>query len=73
MRELAQRTGIGEADLAYGRERIERASRSAVGEVEAAEADGKADEIAKAYQALSRAASQAAKTVAAAERRLRPA
>jgi transcriptional regulator with XRE-family HTH domain len=65
MRELARRTGIGEAELAYGSERVDRDVAQRIRDVERAESDGAADEIARAYQALSRAAGKAAKTVAA--------
>lgn len=66
MRELARRTGISESFLAYGRERIDAAVSDAVSAVEAAEVAGDRDEVAKAYRALSRAASQAAKSSLAA-------
>ncbi len=66
MRELARRIGISESVLAYGRERIDAAVSDAVGAVEAAEAEGNRTELAKAYRALSRAASQAAKGTLAA-------
>ena len=66
MRELARRIGISEAVLAYGHERLDTAVSDAVTAVEAAEAAGNRDELAKAYRALSRAASQAAKSALAA-------
>ena len=66
MRELARRIGISESTLAYGRERIDAAVSDAVDAVEAAEVAGDRDEVAKAYRALSRAASQAAKSTFAA-------
>ena len=66
MRELARRIGISEAVLAYGRERIDTAVSDAVNAVEAAEVAGDREEVAKAYRALSRAASQAAKSAPAA-------
>ena len=66
MRELARRIGISESALAYGRERIDAAVSDAVGAVEAAEVAGDREEVAKAYRALSRAASQAAKGTRAA-------
>ena len=66
MRELARRIGISESALAYGRERIDAAVSDAVGAVEAAEGAGDREEVAKAYRALSRAASQAAKSTRAA-------
>ena len=62
MRELARRTGISESALAYGRERIDVGVSEAVAAVEAAEAAGDRDELAKAYRALARAASRAAKS-----------
>lgn len=66
MRELARRIGISESVLAYGRERLDTAVSDAVGAAEAAEAVGDRTELAKAYRALSRAASQAAKSAQAA-------
>ena|SRR5688572_1910345 len=65
MRELARRVGITEAELAYGREPIDPAVSRAVRAVEAAEETGKEGEVARAYQALSRAASRAARNRAA--------
>jgi len=60
MRELAHRVGIGEAELAYGREPIDPAVSRAVRAVEAAEKAG-GQGVARAYQALSKAASRAAR------------
>jgi transcriptional regulator with XRE-family HTH domain len=65
MRELARRVGISEAELAYGREPIDPAVSRAVRAVEAAEETGKGAEVSRAYQALSRAASRAARERAA--------
>ena len=62
MRELARRIGISESVLAYGRDRIDAAVSDAVDAVEAAEAAGDRDQLAKAYRALSRAATHAAKS-----------
>jgi len=62
MRELARRIGISESALAYGRERLDTAVSDAVTAVEAAEAGGDRAQLVKAYRALSRAASQAAKS-----------
>jgi transcriptional regulator with XRE-family HTH domain len=62
MRELARRTGISESALAYGRERIDVGVSEAFAAVEAADAAGDPDEVAKAYRALARAASRAAKS-----------
>jgi hypothetical protein len=61
MRELARRVGIGEAELAYGHERMDPAVSRAVRAVEAAEEGGAGNDVARAYQALSRAASRAAR------------
>ncbi len=66
MRELARRIGISEAALAFGHERLDAAVSDAVTAVEAAEAAGDRAQLAKAYRALSRAASHAAKTALAA-------
>ena len=65
MRELARRVGISESELAYGHESIDPAVSRAVREVQSAEETGKGDEVARAYQALSRAASRAARERAA--------
>jgi transcriptional regulator with XRE-family HTH domain len=65
MRELARRVGISEAQLAYGQEPIDPAVSRALRAVEAAEEGGKGAEVARAYQALSRAASRAARERAA--------
>ena len=62
MRELARRIGISESALAIGRERIDTGVSDAVTAVEAAEAANDKAALAKAYRALSRAASRAAKT-----------
>jgi transcriptional regulator with XRE-family HTH domain len=60
MRELANRVGIGEAELAYGREPIDPTVSRALRAVEAAERAGGQDAV-RAYQALARAASRAAR------------
>jgi transcriptional regulator with XRE-family HTH domain len=60
MRELANRVGIGEAELAYGREPIDPTVSRALRAVEAAERAGGQD-AARAYQALAKAASRAAR------------
>jgi transcriptional regulator with XRE-family HTH domain len=62
MRELARRIGISEAELAYGRETIDVAVSQAVRAVEAAEEKGNGADVARAYQALSRAAARAARS-----------
>ena len=62
MRELARRIGISEAELAYGREPIDTAVSEAVRAVETAEEEGNGADVARAYQALSRAASRAARS-----------
>jgi transcriptional regulator with XRE-family HTH domain len=66
MRELARRIGVSESALAFGRERIDSGVSNALTVVEAAEDAGDRTELAKAYRALSRAASRAAKTRSAA-------
>ncbi|HJU47324.1 MAG TPA: helix-turn-helix transcriptional regulator [Gaiellaceae bacterium] len=63
MRELAKRTGVTEGTLAYGREVVNPDVAVRIRAVEAAEANGDADVTAKAYAALARAASKAARTV----------
>jgi transcriptional regulator with XRE-family HTH domain len=61
MRELARRVGISEAELAYGHERMDPAVSRAVRAVEVAEEGGAGNDVVRAYQALSRAASRAAR------------
>lgn len=61
MRELAQRLGVTDAELAYGHTRIDAEVSLAVSAVEAAEEAGNGTDVARAYQALSRAASRAAR------------
>ena len=61
MRELAQRLGVTDAELAYGHTRIDTEVSRAVSAVEAAEEAGNGTNVARAYQALSRAASRAAR------------
>ena len=63
MREIARRTGVSEQMLAFGREAVDGAVAERIREVEAAEAGGDAPDRAQAYQALSRAASKAARAL----------
>jgi len=63
MRELARRTGTSEQMLAFGRETLDAAVAERIRAAEAAEAGGDAAERVLAYQALSRAASTAARTL----------
>lgn len=63
MRELARRTGVSEHALAFGRETLDPAVAERVRAAEAAEASRNKAERAKAYQALSRAASKAARAL----------
>lgn len=63
MRELARRIGTSETALAYGRETLDRSVADRLRDVEAAESNGDRDERARAYQALSRAASRAARSI----------
>ena len=63
MRELARRTGVSERALAFGREALDVGVADRIRAVEAAEASGDKAERASAYQALSRAASKAARTL----------
>lgn len=65
MRELARKVGISEAELAYGREPIDPAVSRAVRAVQTAEEEGEGADVVRAYQALSRAASRAARDRAA--------
>ncbi len=62
MRELARRIGVSEEQLAYGRSDVlEPKVAQCVRDAEAAETAGGADGCHRAYLALSRAASRAAK------------
>lgn len=63
MRELARRTDMSEQALAFGRETLDAAVAQRVRAAEAAEASGDPADRARAYQALSRAASKAARTL----------
>jgi transcriptional regulator with XRE-family HTH domain len=65
MRELARRTGISEQALAFGRETLDSAVALQIRATEAAEASGGVADRARAYQALSRAASKAARSLGA--------
>lgn len=62
LRELSRRTGVGEDELAYGRERLDAIVAQRIRDTQAAVSGGERDAIARAYQALSRAAGAAAKT-----------
>ena len=63
LRELARRIGVTEASLAYGKEVIDPEVAARVRDVETAEAEGGTDSLAKAYTALARAASRAARSL----------
>lgn len=63
MRELARRTDMSEQALAFGRETLDAAVAQRVRAAEAAEASGDPADRARAYQALSRAAAKAARTL----------
>jgi transcriptional regulator with XRE-family HTH domain len=65
MRELARRLGVSEQALAFGHETLDDAVAAQVRAAEAAEASGDTGERARAYQALARAASKAARTLGA--------
>ena len=62
MRELAHRVGVSEAQLAYGRDLLDREVAERIRDVEAAEANADAEARARAYTALSRAASKVARS-----------
>lgn len=64
MRELARRTGVSEQALAFGREALDAGVAARVRAVEAAESGGDDAERSAAYQALARAASKAARSLA---------
>jgi transcriptional regulator with XRE-family HTH domain len=63
MRELARRVGISEGELAYGRDRLQPDVAQRLRQVEEAEATGSKAERARAYAALGRAASKAARAL----------
>jgi transcriptional regulator with XRE-family HTH domain len=63
MRELARRTGVSEAALAYGQEALATDVARRVREAEAAEAAGDDAARAKAYAALAKAASKASRAI----------
>ena len=65
MRELARRTGVSEHALAVGKETLDAAVAERVRAAETAEASGTKADRASAYQALSRAASKAARSLGA--------
>jgi transcriptional regulator with XRE-family HTH domain len=65
MRELARRTGVSEQTLAFGRETLDDAVAESVRAAEVAEAGGDVADRARAYLALSRAASKAARSLGA--------
>lgn len=65
MREIARRTGASESYLAFGRQLVDPEVERRLRDVEAAESDGSAEERSKAYAALSRAASKAARAIKA--------
>ncbi len=65
MREIARRTGVSEQALAFGRETLDPAVAERVRAAEAAEGSRSKAERARAYQALSRAASKVARTLSA--------
>ena len=65
LRELSRRTGVGEDELAYGRERLDTAVAQRIRDAHAAVTSCEQDAIARAYQALSLAAASAAKTPSA--------
>jgi transcriptional regulator with XRE-family HTH domain len=62
LRELARRTGVSEQMLAFGRELVDRSVADRMHDVEAAGEAGDRAEIVRAYQALARAASRAARS-----------
>lgn len=63
LRELARRTGVSEALLAYGRESLAPEVARRVREVEVAESNGSTAARAKAYSALARAASKMSRSL----------
>jgi transcriptional regulator with XRE-family HTH domain len=63
LRELARRVGVSEAELAFGRERLDPDVAARIREVEAAEAEGARADRARAYAALGRSASKVARAL----------
>jgi transcriptional regulator with XRE-family HTH domain len=63
MRELAQRIGVTEGELAFGRERLHPDVAQQLRRLELAEANGTKAERARAYATLGRAASRVARTL----------
>jgi len=61
LRELARRTGVSEAQLAYGQERLHPDVARALSQVEEAERTNGKAQRAQAYAALSRAAAKVAR------------
>jgi transcriptional regulator with XRE-family HTH domain len=61
LRELARRTGVSEAQLAYGQERVHPDVARTLRQVEEAEGTANSSERARAYAALGRAASKVAR------------
>ena len=61
MREIARRTGVSEQALAFGREVLDPAVAGQIRAVEAAETGDDQAERVRAYQALARAATKAAR------------
>lgn len=63
MRELARRTGVSETHLAYGKESVALEVGQRLREVEEAEHGGSVADRARAYHALARSASKAARSL----------
>ena len=65
LRELARRIGLSEAELAFGQEILDRRVAGCIRDIEIAQVEGDREAQSRAYQALSRAASAAARSLAA--------
>lgn len=65
LRELAHRIGLSETGLAYGRETLDGDVVGCIRNVEAARSEGDREAQARAYRALAKAATAAARSLAA--------
>lgn len=63
LRELGSRVGLSEAELAFGRDPLDGRVTACIRDLEATRADGDGEARVRAYQALARAASAAARNV----------
>lgn len=69
LRELARRLGLSEATLAYGSETLDTRVAGCIREVEVARSQGDREAEARAYQALARTATAAARSLLSGQNR----